>query len=596
MVWVWGGWQGSFPGQEVQAQELLRVQYTAGTLELVGQSPAPELNVLNLETGSTITMLGSVVRGQEWSLVTLPPFVAVEPPQALQLISGNFRETELQPTGWSSFVTDGFGELVSELFWTWGDGDLVLVLPKPPDGPEGLAIVLQDRSDEDDTQVLSEGQAQVSNSRFAAFRVSGFDDDVLELRFNVPGAIQALGDGEGSTGWAVSPPSLQFGERTQGLLTWTVVAVQRSLTIVSLEDHTTVEIVDLTDSDDSQTLVMSARDIFTTVPVAEGDVRPDWSVQSTPGSFDNDLVEIRASRPVMVFIGAFEEGSGRGFSMVSAPTEPGMHRALLAVKPGALNLFSGSLTEALVVPLVTAQGPLQQSDRIEMGDWGGAGPFYVEATRTTTEQLIMVTADAPFAALTVPFDQTLCCGPYITPPFEEGPMLRPVAEAGREQVVCTGEPFTLSGFGSYDADREGEAPWIVAWTWDLDLGQNSDGQGGNGDDIDAIGAQVSHRYLTSGRRYARLTVEDNEGDRDDDVVAIQVRVPADPACGGDTDADGFGDDHDNCPTLSNPVQVDTDLDGLGDACDPDRDGDGVLNEHDNCPQDPNPGQSDLDGD
>ncbi len=36
----------------------------------------------------------------------------------------------------------------------------------------------------------------------------------------------------------------------------------------------------------------------------------------------------------------------------------------------------------------------------------------------------------------------------------------------------------------------------------------------------------------------------------------------------DADSDGLPDDADNCPTISNPDQADTDLDLIGDACDP----------------------------
>jgi hypothetical protein len=54
----------------------------------------------------------------------------------------------------------------------------------------------------------------------------------------------------------------------------------------------------------------------------------------------------------------------------------------------------------------------------------------------------------------------------------------------------------------------------------------------------------------------------------------------------DSDGDGIKDGLDNCPTIANASQLDTDRDGLGDACDPDDDNDGVPDGQDAYPRDP----------
>ena len=71
----------------------------------------------------------------------------------------------------------------------------------------------------------------------------------------------------------------------------------------------------------------------------------------------------------------------------------------------------------------------------------------------------------------------------------------------------------------------------------------------------------------------------NDGLDDSDVALFQMKFVADV----DGDGDGIGDGLDNCPSIANQTQLDTDDDGQGDACDDDDDNDGVQDIEDPFP-------------
>gem|GEM_PF-1451704 len=65
----------------------------------------------------------------------------------------------------------------------------------------------------------------------------------------------------------------------------------------------------------------------------------------------------------------------------------------------------------------------------------------------------------------------------------------------------------------------------------------------------------------------------------------------------DSDMDGIADSVDNCPTVANPDQADSNTNGIGDACEGsgpmDSDMDGIADNVDNCLNTPNPDQADV---
>ena len=120
------------------------------------------------------------------------------------------------------------------------------------------------------------------------------------------------------------------------------------------------------------------------------------------------------------------------------------------------------------------------------------------------------------------------------------------------------------------------------------------GSGGDSFDLAAVGLTAA-RFVRIDASGLRAGLAGLAGFDLDAVAAVHSLETAGLP---DTDGDGFPDVVDDCPTVANPDQQDSDHDGVGDACETggDADGDGVADAADDCPRVPNPDQRDTDGD
>ena len=138
---------------------------------------------------------------------------------------------------------------------------------------------------------------------------------------------------------------------------------------------------------------------------------------------------------------------------------------------------------------------------------------------------------------------------------------------------------------------------------------DSDGDGINdGDEITVhttlpTQTDTDRDGLSDGDEINTTGTDPLDADSDNDGVSdgLEITLGTDPNDQNDTpildsDGDGVSDATDNCPTLPNPDQTDSDGDGDGNICDGDDDNDGVPDGVDNSPLDPNPGQEDGDND
>ena len=138
-----------------------------------------------------------------------------------------------------------------------------------------------------------------------------------------------------------------------------------------------------------------------------------------------------------------------------------------------------------------------------------------------------------------------------------------VTEASRIEVNDLGEVFTLSDehFITTKYDIEGNEMWSIR-------------------PEEAEGIKVHGRILVLDNNNVYVAGHSASTTA---TTADYLTIKYAMNFNTDGDEDGVDDVLDNCPSVYNPDQLDTDGNGQGNACDPDDDGDGINDGLDSCP-------------
>jgi hypothetical protein len=146
-----------------------------------------------------------------------------------------------------------------------------------------------------------------------------------------------------------------------------------------------------------------------------------------------------------------------------------------------------------------------------------------------------------------------------------------------QSAVCGLDPYCCSG--SWDSFCVQHATQMYAEDCECGAATNDNDADGVPNAVDNCPSQTNPDQL------------DADGDGKGAVCDSACRFR-------DTDSDGAIDAMDNCPLVANPNQADTDYDGIGKVCDAfsDIDRDGEPDADEDCPYDYDPLQADQDGD
>ncbi|UCG70195.1 MAG: hypothetical protein JSV09_04030, partial [Thermoplasmata archaeon] len=281
------------------------VTFVRGTLMVIGHVDNTFIKITDLSNGNQIAQF-TINEGQSWTTNLNDAHVDVNATHNATVLSGNSLYTS-GANSWMSYIPTDGGQKYGTLFYGFVPQEMFLFAPRlNPLPPTSISIT--DISDGDDTTALTNANADFANSDVEIYRMTGFDDDIVKIQSNVQISV-LTGKVSNGVDWTATPPSVNGSELGKHFFLF----ASSDLTILPIENNTTVNIIDLSDGDDSRTQVMNRFDVLTQRSVSPWGGNP---IVTRPGItlyhnsnnlIDDDYIEIIADKDVLVYIGPISD-------------------------------------------------------------------------------------------------------------------------------------------------------------------------------------------------------------------------------------------------------------------------------------------------
>ncbi|MCZ6690414.1 MAG: PKD domain-containing protein [Planctomycetota bacterium] len=588
-----GGTEARATNRSFSAQAATGTEYVtfwSGDLRIFAQRPGTDVELIDVATGATLPLTDPRIFSTN---VATNPFVLasigdsfegigglglqiaeiqvrIEASEPVIVWTGSLSNltrhpgappVEITSNPWGSYIP-AFSETalsngteVGREFLGFATRELRIIALKDPATPTRITVddlATNTDTDSDDNFSLTAGDAVFADSEIEVYVLDGFEDDTVRVVSNVDVSVLAgFGLSSGSD-WTATPPSYAAGDDGSELGTLFYTFVRRSLTVFPTQDNTTVTITDLSDGDDSITVLLVDGDTSgdyqlytaTLASTISGDIIPRTSAPAVDilhngaNAFDDDFVKVESDKPVLVCVGPVAsdvlEFSDVAFAV---PTGPDSRIIYCYAQNGGgsndLQIFGFDPdTEVTITSLSFTDGFIGTGhhDAIINPGVGGPGGWlrgtgFPDTTvwwgsNIWNAEILRIESNKPITVFSGDYDRAHF-GAFI--PFVLiAPTLPPVAVASAAPlVICPGESVTLDGSQSFDQDTvQGGQP--VRYEWDFDVAIDADGDSIPDNDLDATGPVVMTTYSAAGPHTAKLTFFDDDGETDTDFVTVTV--------------------------------------------------------------------------